>query len=239
MTAASLGIMVRSLMIRALGFRIVARRTSPSNVQVVPLRPPTVESVSRLKRKLESRGTHVVTTALSPPEQSPFKAAGFTEREDLHLLTRNLRDTPEERTERRSVVLRRAKRADRAAVLAIDRAGFDPFWRFDDTLLRAARTATPKHRYVVATIGGDVAGYAITGLAGATCFVQRLGVDQSFRNRGIGSELVRDGLAWASRCGASRALVNTQVSNTTALSLYQTLGFVLEEEPLTVMEWIP
>ena len=44
-----------------------------------------------------------------------------------------------------------------------------------------------------------------------------------------------DGMLWLKRRGVQRAMVNTQVGNDVALSLYEHLGFRLESVGLSVL----
>lgn len=206
---------------------------------------PTAEFVRRCLATLAERGySHVVTGALAPSEQAGFLAAGFGVGERLHLLAHDLRSVgPERRRDgpgwgkdgpgRRA--LRRAHRRDRPAVLAVDAVAFEPFWRLDDAGLDDALAATPAARFRVAVAEGDVVGYAVTGRAGRRGYVQRLAVHPDAARRGYGSALVLDGLAWLQRWGCSRALVNTQVRNASALALYERLGFRPEPAGLAVL----
>ena len=177
----------------------------------------------------------VVTGALSPLEQTGFLAAGFLVEERLHLLAHDLADIPE--TPAAPVHLRRARNADRAAVLAVDHAAFPPFWRLDAQGLQEAVDATPRARFRVAAAadGGGVSGYAVFGRAGTRGYVQRLGVDPARHGLGIGSALMVDGMRWLKRRGVQRAVVNTQTTNEVALTLYQRLGFRLEPVGLSVL----
>jgi ribosomal protein S18 acetylase RimI-like enzyme len=114
---------------------------------------------------------------------------------------------------------------DRACA-ELDALAFDAFWRLDREGLRDARRATPVNRYRVALDDDNrVTGYAVTGRAGPTGYLQRLAVHPDQHHRGFGTALVLDGLRWARRRGATSTLVNTQMSNS-ALALYQSLGFV-------------
>lgn len=179
-----------------------------------------------------------VTAALAPAEQAPFLRAGFEVHERLHLLSRPV--TVPGGTAKDEVPLRRGRRADRAALLALDAAAFLPFWHLDEEGLTDALAATPSARLRVAArpLGdGDehIAGYAITGRAGARGYLQRLAVDPSLHRRGIGSALVADSLRWLKRWGAREVLVNTQVGNDGALALYEALGFRREPEGLAVL----
>lgn len=199
-----------------------------------------LDALARQGRRL------AVTGALAPSEQNGFLAAGFRVREHLHLLVHDLAHLRAlaERSAQRAVRprLRRARRGDRAAVLAVDAAAFDDFWRLDDPGLDEAQAATPVSRLRVAetaTAGGafGVAGYAVCGRAGPRGYLQRLAVLPSAQRAGVGTALVIDGLSWMRRRGAQRAAVNTQEGNASALALYEHLGFERQAEGLAVLAY--
>ncbi|MEO9223386.1 MAG: GNAT family N-acetyltransferase [Acidimicrobiales bacterium] len=195
--------------------------------------PPDERAVRACCDRLAAQGvTHVLTGALNPDEQHGFLAAGFVEHERLHLLIHDLWALPDVRTSAR---LRRARRTDRAEVVAIDRRAFQDFWQLDEAGLLDAVAATPTARFRVGTVGSDLAGYAICGRAGTRGFVQRLAVDPAHRGIGLGAAMVADGLWWLRRHGAQEAMVNTQVGNDRALHLYGSLGFRLQPVGLTVL----
>ena len=203
-------------------------------VQIVPLRKLDRSEVERVMEQLVDTPGDVVTTALSSAEQAPFLAAGFTPRESLYLLKHDLENLVRPTG---PCAIRNGKRSDLDRVLEIDHQGFDDFWAFDRDALTAARRATPRHRYVVATLDQRVVGYAVSGHAGMTSFLQRLGVAADVRRQGIGSQLILDALLWAQRVSALAMFVNTQEINTTALQVYENHGFGLDDERLTVLEW--
>ncbi len=196
--------------------------------------PPSPEFLSRCLRTLAARGfTRVVTGALSPPEQDGFLAAGFAVEERLHLLALDLGDGRPPLPG--GLPLRRPRRGDHAAVLAVDNSAFSPFWRFDRTSLADALTATPRTRFRVAVDGDAVIGYAICGRAGTRGFVQRLAVAPEYQGRGVGRRLLFDGLRWMQRRGVRRAVVNTQIGNHRALALYLACGFRQDPSGLSVL----
>jgi ribosomal protein S18 acetylase RimI-like enzyme len=185
---------------------------------------------------MRERGyTEAITAALAASEASAFLAAGFTVREHLHLLARDLEGLTDPRTVAPGITMRRARKSDRASALAVDARSFDPFWRLDPGGLDDAIAATPSSRFRVVDDGQDVIGYAVSGRAGSRGFLQRLAVDPDRRDRGLGSALVLDGLRWMKRRGAARAMVNTQEHNTGALRLYERLGFQLQPGGLAVL----
>ena len=194
---------------------------------------PAIDTIRRCCEVLASRGfTSVVTAALGPREALGFVNAGFEVREHLHLLAHDLLHLPAAHD---TVPLRRGKRADRRAALAVDGLAFEPFWRLDDDGLEEALTATPSSRFRISELDGVVTGYAVSGRAAKRGFVQRLAVDPASQRRGIGAELVLDALRWMQRRGVDRAVVNTQERNAGALALYEHLGFRRQPGGLAVL----
>lgn len=197
---------------------------------------PSAAFVQRCCDELARRGyVRAVTSALSPAEQPGFRAAGFEVAEQLHLLAHDLRRVPPPPAA--PVHLRRAGKADRPAVLALDDTAFPPFWQLGQTGLDDAINATPRARFRVArdTATNVVVGYAVTGRAGHRGFLQRLAVRPDQRHRGIAQALVLDGLRWLRRWRVDRAVVNTQLDNEAALALYERLGFRREPAGLSVL----
>jgi GNAT superfamily N-acetyltransferase len=176
-----------------------------------------------------------ITAALPRREQGPFLDVGFTVGERLHLLVHPLDHLP---VLRPAAPLRRARRRDRPATLAVDHAAFESFWRLDDRGLGDALAATNAVHYRVAVDEqSSLVGYAITGRADHRGYVQRLAVDPSAEGTGVGATLLIDGLRWLRRWGARDALVNTQEGNERSLRLYQRTGFVLQPEGLAVLRY--
>ncbi len=197
---------------------------------------PTRGMLGRALDDLTARGYRaVLTPALTPLEQAPFLTQGFRVHERLHLLRHHLDQRP---TARHDLVrLRRGRERDVDAVLTIDRAAFDAFWRFDRAGLADARAATPTHRFRVATTNGEIVGYHVTGRAGNLGYLQRLAVNPARHGAGIGTSLIGDSLAWCRRRGCTSVLVNTQEANGRALELYEHLGFRPEPHGLAVLEY--
>jgi ribosomal protein S18 acetylase RimI-like enzyme len=195
---------------------------------------PSAAFVRRCLNDLSARGYHrVVTGALSPLESGGFLAAGFEITERLHLLTHDLRRLPTAP----AIPMRRGLGRDHAAVLELDHRAFPPFWRLDAHGLDEALHATPHHRFRVLTEAGteDVTGYVVYGRAGRRGYLQRLAVDPDHRHAGMGTALVVDGLRWLRRWRVERVVVNTQLDNAAALTLYERLGFRRQPVGLSVL----
>ncbi len=193
---------------------------------------PSAQFVRRCLDQLAARGfRRVITSALSPAEQAGFLGAGFEVHERLHLLEHDLHDVPRADVS----ALRRAGADDHASVLTVDGRAFPTFWRIDENSLGEALNATPNSRFRVATIDARVVGYAVTGRAGRRGFLQRLAVDPDEQRRGLGRALCVDALRWLRRWRVEQAVVNTQMGNEAALTLYESLGFRREAAGLSVL----
>jgi GNAT superfamily N-acetyltransferase len=216
--------------------RVAPWRGSPRLAYLAPLPdgpPPSSVFLGRCLEDLAAQGfTSVVTPALAPAEQRPFLLAGFDLHERLHLLAHDLFDLPPARRG----ATRRARRRDRRAVLGVDEAAFSVFWRLDRAGLQEAIEAVPSTRFRVSAGGGRaVAGYAIAGRAAQQGYLQRLAVAPEHQHEGRGRALVADALRWMRRRGVARAVVNTQLGNEAALSLYMRTGFRLQPAGLAVL----
>lgn len=198
---------------------------------------PSSAGLRRCLRRLGDQGySSIITAALHPEEARSFLAAGFEEYDRLRVLSHPLVDLdPPRRTPDGRLRLRRARSRDRDPALVVDARSFPGFWRLDPSGLHEALDATPRTRFRVASLEGRVVGYAVTGRAGTQGFLQRLATDPDHAGQGIGSQLVVDGLRWAARRRLSRVLVNTQVDNERALSLYLRLGFAPTPTDLVVL----
>jgi ribosomal protein S18 acetylase RimI-like enzyme len=218
---------------------------------LAPVPEAPILSAAFLRRCLTILGergfARVVTSALSPLEQTGFLAAGFEVAEELHLLSLDLGGLPP----CPDVGVTRVAASERPQILAIDGAAFSPFWQLDEHGLNEALTATPRTRFRAVVDdthdagdthdtgdmhGRTLIGYAINGRSGSRGVVQRLAVAPAARRHGIGRGLLLDGLHWMRRRGVRRAVVNTQVGNDAALALYYDAGFHREPSGLSVME---
>ena len=193
---------------------------------------PSHDGVRRCLEHLNHAGYRsAVTSALRSFEAAPFLQLGFEERERLEVLRHDLAEIAPVSNANRT---RRARRADRPRVLAIDAAAFDSFWRLDETGLLEALDATPSVRFRV--VGREApSGYLVCGRAARVGYIQRLAVHPDNARRGIGSALVVDALRWLRHRGAKTALVNTQITNEGALELYRRIGFHFDDERLAVL----
>jgi len=112
--------------------------------------------------------------------------------------------------------------ADIAQVLAIERASYAFPWTegiFRDCL-RVHYTCR------VAAIGVVTVGYGILSVAAGEAHLLNLCVADAYRCRGIGRRLLDHMLLAAASAGAREAFLEARPSNSGAIRLYQSLGFV-------------
>ncbi|HHC07358.1 MAG TPA: N-acetyltransferase [Actinobacteria bacterium] len=175
---------------------------------------------------------------LSPPlpvaARRPWLAVGYREHVRLALMRLDLSSCPAAPDH----LVVDAPTDDLAPLLAVDRAAFDPRWRFDELGLREALAATPTTAVkVVRGPDGDPIAYAIVGYGQAISYLQRVAVHPRWQGRGMGRSLLRASAREARARGARALLLNTQTGNETATSLYASEGYVTLPESLAVLRF--
>ncbi len=221
-------------------------------------RPRPGDIIACIQSLVEMGVEATITPALGLYEAEPFYQAGFELHERLHLLSKDLlsyqppalADTlgqAHARAARRhplrageltfDISIVKAKRWHRQAMLDVDAAAFQGFWKFDDRSLSDALSATPHNYARLARHGTTNLGYAVTGLSGNRGYLQRLAVVPEAQGLGLGAALVHDSSTWLRSRGAVSAMVNTQERNTRALELYERTGFIRQRDGLVVLRW--
>jgi ribosomal protein S18 acetylase RimI-like enzyme len=184
------------------------------------------------RRMMDLGAPSVLSTPLAVSARGPWEAAGFTPHLDLSLMRRSLETSlpaPDH------LVVRDAD-VDLEALLEIDRAAFEPFWRFDYNALQEATQATARSSLFVINDGENgFTGYAVVGYGHAISYLQRVAVHPNWQGQGMGRSLVRAAARGAKRAGSKALLLNTQSENSGATTLYESEGYVLLPESLAVL----
>ncbi len=175
----------------------------------------------------------VRTGAMFPRAAEVFADAGFVTIDTLALLELDLRATKRPSIRLETKRLRRRQTRD---AVAIDRRAFGARWANDAASLTAIRRATPTYRARQLSVEGELVAFAISGAAGSTGYLQRLAVDPRHQRGGRGKSLVADALCWMHDRHLANALVNTAITNTAALALYDQFGFRQRADRLTIAE---
>jgi GNAT superfamily N-acetyltransferase len=183
----------------------------------------------------------VRTSPLAPVAATALSAVGFNTSQKLTLLERTESDPiivarPLQSVRPRFPFLRMPATSMVEAILEIDRAAFGQDWMMDEQTFREALHATHRARIFVSHATGRISGFVIAGITDSYGFIQRLAVHPDFQRRGDASSLVQNSLAWIHSHGCRSTVVNTEVSNAAALSIYKHHGFVPLNYNLSVME---
>lgn len=176
------------------------------------------------------------TSAMFPDTAAAVAAEGFVPIDRLALLQLDLAAREPGHRHHSATRLSPMRPWHLTPCARVDRAAFGLLWGNTASSLRDIRSATPRNHARVARADKQLAGFAISGLAGDVGYLQRLAVAPEHRRRGIATTLVTDGLDWMRGGGARRVLVNTGVTNTAALDLYTGLGFQRLTDQLTIAE---
>ena len=183
----------------------------------------------------------VRTSPLAPVAASALSAVGFNTSQKLTLLERPDADPvivtrPLQSARSRFPMSRMPTASMVEAILEIDHAAFGQEWMMDEQTFREALHATRRTRIFVSHAEGRISGFVIAGVTDSFGFIQRLAVHPDFQRRGDASSLVQNSLAWMQSRGCKSTVVNTEVSNAAALSIYERNGFVPLDYNLSVME---
>lgn len=121
-------------------------------------------------------------------------------------------------------VIRKASKEDLKRIFEIELRCFpDPY---PMSLLRKLLSTYPD-TFLVAEVGGRVVGYIIAGVRGFMMgHVLAIAVDPDFRNRGIGTALMKEIFRRFQARGVSHVRLEVRKSNATAIRFYRSLGFI-------------
>lgn len=183
-------------------------------------------------RMMDLGAPSVLSTPLAVSARAPWEAIGFTPFLDLLLMRRSL-DTNLPAPDHLVV-----RDADVALddLLTVDRAAFEPFWRFDLNALTEATHATSRSSLFVINDGDSgFTGYAVVGYGHAISYLQRVAVHPDWQGQGMGRSLIRAAARGAKRAGSKALLLNTQSENGGATALYESEGYRLLPESLAVL----
>ena len=124
----------------------------------------------------------------------------------------------------RLVKVRPVEFADVPALLAIEDACFEDFWRYDAFSFEDIMATHPY--FVVAEWQGRVIGYQFNALDDEFGYLVRIAVYPSASGKGIGVRLMSEAITFFKQANVLRIMLNTQEDNTHAHRLYEWFGFV-------------
>lgn len=113
-------------------------------------------------------------------------------------------------------------------VLQLEADAFPPCERFGGPVLQQ-QAALRTNGLLLAELGSTVAGFLLFARSGGAALITKLAVHSAFRRRGIGSALMRHGIAeiegGARRAGPPQIMLHVDPSRANAVRLYESFGF--------------
>jgi ribosomal-protein-alanine N-acetyltransferase len=122
------------------------------------------------------------------------------------------------------VKLRPFEKRDIPALLAIEKACFEDFWRYDALSFEDIAATHPY--FVVAELQGNVVGYQFNALEDEFGYLVRIAVHPSVNGQGVGVLLMSEAITFFQQAHVLRIMLNTQDDNVRAHRLYEWFGFV-------------
>jgi [ribosomal protein S18]-alanine N-acetyltransferase len=122
------------------------------------------------------------------------------------------------------VTLRPVEKRDIPALLVIEEACFEDFWRYDALSFEDIASTHPY--FVVAELNGKIVGYQFNALEDEFGYLVRIAVHPSASGQGVGVRLMSAAIAFFQQAHVLRIMLNTQDDNVRAHKLYEWFGFV-------------
>jgi [ribosomal protein S18]-alanine N-acetyltransferase len=127
-------------------------------------------------------------------------------------------------TGNQDVKLRPVEKRDIPALLAIEEACFEDFWRYEALSFEDIAATHPY--FVVAELNDKVVGYQFNALEDKFGYLVRIAVHPSVNGQGIGVRLMSEAITFFQQAHVLRIMLNTQDDNKRAHRLYEWFGFV-------------
>lgn len=122
-------------------------------------------------------------------------------------------------------VVRPATEGDLDAVVVSESANLGADAWSAGLLAEGVAGRVPHASYLVAEVGGQVAGHAVVSVVSDVAELQRIAVAAAHRRTGVASALLDACIAAARAGGANRLLLEVREDNTGALAFYAARGF--------------
>jgi ribosomal-protein-alanine N-acetyltransferase len=117
-------------------------------------------------------------------------------------------------------VFRGYRVGDVEAMCALDAACFAEVFRFSQTAMRRFVEAK-KAKVVVVEDAGELAGFCVVHMEGAVGYVVTIDVDERWRRKGVGGELMRRVEAEVREAGGVAMGLHVAVANRVAITFYE------------------
>lgn len=175
-----------------------------------------------LRRSLQSASTSILGLLIINEWIAGFAQRWkFTQNTSVITLRRNRADLHVPPPHDHSI--RDASHGDLAAIVAVDRAAFDPLWRYDEAVLKTAASQAELLRVIESE--GQIIAYQLSTRYANIGHLARLAVFPGWQNRGLGAALIHDMILHFQAQDVHTITVNTQSDNSQSYRLYTKYGF--------------
>jgi ribosomal-protein-alanine N-acetyltransferase len=182
--------------------------------------------LEQLTKHLIKRGVHYLYYSGNDMQQDWLRdillARSFTLHRLLYSYDKYNYNVPS--TGNANVKLRPVQKRDIPALLAIEEACFEDFWRYDALSFEDIAATHPY--FVVAELNGNVVGYQFNALEDEFGYLIRIAVHPSVNGKGVGVRLMSEAITFFQQAHVLRIMLNTQDDNVRAHRLYEWFGFV-------------
>ncbi|MGI5879900.1 MAG: ribosomal protein S18-alanine N-acetyltransferase [Syntrophomonadaceae bacterium] len=120
-------------------------------------------------------------------------------------------------------LLRRMTEQDLDAIMKIEKESFTLPWSRDSY---RGELINQFANYLVCDFAGDIVGYAGAWIVFEDAHITNIAIAKSFRNKGLGTVLMQEIEKIARSKKALRIILEVRPSNTSALAMYEKLGYV-------------
>jgi len=120
-------------------------------------------------------------------------------------------------------LLRRMTEQDLDAIMKIEKESFTLPWSRDSY---RGELINQFANYLVCDFAGDIVGYAGAWIVFEDAHITNIAIAKSFRNKGLGTVLMQEIEKIARSKEALRIILEVRPSNTSALAMYEKLGYV-------------
>ena len=124
------------------------------------------------------------------------------------------------------MIITHAWESDLPAILSLERAGFVETEQWSEGSWASELSADDRRVLAARDAHGDLVGVATFGCVAEMADLHRVVVRADARGQGVAAALVRAGIEWSIALGADRMLLEVRPDNSSAVRLYEKLGFV-------------
>lgn len=182
--------------------------------------------IARCKQELQAvEADSIYSISLTPWYNDLLRMVGFEKDNEVVVLEKHLTGREPSPESLPGFILNRMQPLELEDVWDLDRRCFEPLWQMShEDILTAFHVSD--NCTVIHTEDGALAGYQISTSMPTGGHLARIAVLPEYQGHGLGKYMLADLTKKFISSGTARLTVNTQVTNTCAINLYESNGFI-------------